>query len=57
MEAAGPSSQRLHSRDGIKFAFEEPASPNPKLGLINLPFLELLSEFSPRLLPPDKALL
>ncbi|XP_029141815.1 cohesin subunit SA-3 [Protobothrops mucrosquamatus] len=46
----------LH-KDGIKFAFEEPASPNPKLGLINLPFLELLSEFSPRLLPPDKALL
>ncbi|KAM3840965.1 cohesin subunit SA-3 [Vipera latastei] len=51
-----PALVALH-KDGIKFAFEEPASPNPKLGLINLPFLELLSEFSPRLLPPDKALL
>ncbi|XP_034280018.1 cohesin subunit SA-3 isoform X1 [Pantherophis guttatus] len=51
-----PALVALH-KDGIKFAFEEPASPNPSLGLINLPFLELLSEFSPRLLPPDKALL
>ncbi|KAL7990164.1 hypothetical protein Chor_010518 [Crotalus horridus] len=51
-----PALVALH-KDGIKFAFEEAASPNPKLGLINLPFLELLSEFSPRLLPPDKALL
>ncbi|XP_077192311.1 cohesin subunit SA-3 isoform X3 [Paroedura picta] len=47
---------KLH-KDGIKFAFEEPASPSSKLGLVNLPFLELLSEFSPRLLHPDKALL
>ncbi|XP_063152835.1 cohesin subunit SA-3 [Candoia aspera] len=51
-----PALVALH-KDGIKFAFEKPASPNTKLGLINLPFLELLSEFSPRLLPPDKALL
>ncbi|XP_015263910.1 PREDICTED: cohesin subunit SA-3 [Gekko japonicus] len=47
---------QLH-RDGIKFAFQEPASPSSKLGLVNLPLLELLSEFSPRLLHPDKALL
>ncbi|KAL8179825.1 UNVERIFIED_CONTAM: hypothetical protein K2H54_073285 [Gekko kuhli] len=47
---------QLH-RDGIKFAFQEPASPSSKLGRVNLPFLELLSEFSPRLLHPDKALL
>ncbi|XP_032074548.1 cohesin subunit SA-3 [Thamnophis elegans] len=51
-----PALVALH-KDGIKFAFEEPASPSHSLGLINLPFLELLSEFSPRLLPPDKALL
>ncbi|ETE60106.1 Cohesin subunit SA-3, partial [Ophiophagus hannah] len=51
-----PALVALH-KDGIKFAFEEPASPSAGLGLINLPFLELLSEFSPRLLPPDKALL
>ncbi|XP_054836474.1 cohesin subunit SA-3 [Eublepharis macularius] len=46
----------LH-KDGIKFAFQETGSPSSKLGLVNLPFLELLSEFSPRLLYPDKALL
>ncbi|KAJ6655567.1 hypothetical protein lerEdw1_005038 [Lerista edwardsae] len=46
----------LH-KNGIKFAFQEPASPGSELGLIHLPFLELLSEFSPRLLQPDKALL
>ncbi|KAF7235804.1 Cohesin subunit SA-3 [Varanus komodoensis] len=51
-----PALVALH-KSGIKFAFQEPASPNSKLGLVNLPFLELLSEFSPRLLPPDKALL
>ncbi|XP_053099788.1 cohesin subunit SA-3 isoform X2 [Hemicordylus capensis] len=51
-----PALVALH-KDGIRFAFQEPASPNSKLGLISLPFLELLSEFSPRLLPPDKALL
>ncbi|KAG8131425.1 hypothetical protein E2320_009365, partial [Naja naja] len=51
-----PALVALH-KDGIKFAFEETASPSAGLGLINLPFLELLSEFSPRLLPPDKALL
>ncbi|NXL40310.1 STAG3 protein, partial [Glaucidium brasilianum] len=41
-------------REGIQFAFQEP--PGPGLGLppLNLPFLELLSEFSPRLLRPDK---
>ncbi|KAJ7332324.1 hypothetical protein JRQ81_014504 [Phrynocephalus forsythii] len=46
----------LH-KAGIKFAFQDPASPNSALGLVNLPFLELLSEFSPRLMEPDKALL
>ncbi|XP_061439714.1 cohesin subunit SA-3 isoform X2 [Rhineura floridana] len=51
-----PALVALH-KDGIKFAFQEPASPGSKLGLVNLSFLELLSEFSPRLLRPDKALL
>uniref|UniRef100_H9GIF1 Cohesin subunit SA n=1 Tax=Anolis carolinensis TaxID=28377 RepID=H9GIF1_ANOCA len=46
----------LH-KAGIKFAFQEAASPNAQLGLVHLPFLELLSEFSPRLMHPDKALL
>uniref|UniRef100_A0ABM5G4Q1 Cohesin subunit SA n=1 Tax=Pogona vitticeps TaxID=103695 RepID=A0ABM5G4Q1_9SAUR len=46
----------LH-KTGIKFAFQDPASPSSALGLVNLPLLELLSEFSPRLLDPDKALL
>ncbi|NXO60082.1 STAG3 protein, partial [Aramus guarauna] len=41
-------------KEGIRFAFQEP--PGPELGLppLNLPFLEVLSEFSPRLLRPDK---
>ncbi|XP_048352683.1 cohesin subunit SA-3 [Sphaerodactylus townsendi] len=47
---------KLH-KDGIRFAFQAPASPSSKLGLVHLPFLELLSEFSPRLLNPDKAFL
>ncbi|XP_063002284.1 cohesin subunit SA-3 [Elgaria multicarinata webbii] len=51
-----PALVALH-KDGIKFAFQEPATPNSRLGLVNLPFFELLSEFSPRLLLPDKALL
>ncbi|XP_054663991.1 cohesin subunit SA-3 isoform X1 [Grus americana] len=44
-------------KEGIQFAFQEP--PGPELGLppLNLPFLEVLSEFSPRLLRPDKVLL
>ncbi|XP_067323235.1 cohesin subunit SA-3 [Anolis sagrei] len=46
----------LH-KAGIKFAFQEAASPSAQLGLVHLPFLELLSEFSPRLMHPDKALL
>ncbi|KAM9207980.1 cohesin subunit SA-3 [Leptosomus discolor] len=47
---------RLH-REGIQFAFQEPPSPRSGLPPLNLPFLEVLSEFSPRLLHPDKALL
>ncbi|XP_071656338.1 cohesin subunit SA-3 isoform X2 [Patagioenas fasciata] len=44
----------LH-REGIQFALQEPGEPGqPPL---NLPFLEVLSEFSPRLLRPDRALL
>ncbi|CAI5778694.1 cohesin subunit SA-3 [Podarcis lilfordi] len=46
----------LH-KDGIKFAFQEPVASDSRLDLVHLPFLELLSEFSPRLVPPDKALL
>ncbi|XP_075268606.1 cohesin subunit SA-3 isoform X2 [Opisthocomus hoazin] len=42
-------------KEGIQFAFQEP--PSPGLPPLNLPFLEVLSEFSPRLLRPDKALL
>lgn len=42
-------------REGIQFALQEPGGPGqPPL---NLPFLEVLSEFSPRLLRPDRALL
>ncbi|XP_039356034.1 cohesin subunit SA-3 isoform X2 [Mauremys reevesii] len=46
----------LH-KAGIKFAFQEPAPSGSELGPLNLPFLEVLSEFSPRLLCPDKKLL
>ncbi|XP_050789342.1 cohesin subunit SA-3 isoform X1 [Gopherus flavomarginatus] len=46
----------LH-KAGIKFAFQEPAPSGSELGPLNLPFLEVLSEFSPRLLRPDKKLL
>nr|XP_034977888.1 cohesin subunit SA-3 [Zootoca vivipara] len=46
----------LH-KDGIKFAFQEQVASDSRLDLVHLPFLELLSEFSPRLLSPDKALL
>ncbi|TFJ96739.1 galectin-4-like [Platysternon megacephalum] len=56
---------QLHNRQalvalhkaGIKFAFQEPAPSGSELGPLNLPFLEVLSEFSPRLLRPDKKLL
>ncbi|KAH1164638.1 hypothetical protein KIL84_009508 [Mauremys mutica] len=56
---------QLHNRQalvalhkaGIKFAFQEPAPSGSELGPLNLPFLEVLSEFSPRLLSPDKKLL
>ncbi|NXK16857.1 STAG3 protein, partial [Arenaria interpres] len=40
--------------EGIQFAFQEPPSPGTGLPPLNLPFLEVLSEFSPRLLRPDK---
>ncbi|NWZ60640.1 STAG3 protein, partial [Haliaeetus albicilla] len=43
------------AREGIQFAFQEPPGPGPGLPPLNLPFLEVLSEFSPRLLRPDKA--
>uniref|UniRef100_A0A8C8RSE0 Cohesin subunit SA n=1 Tax=Pelusios castaneus TaxID=367368 RepID=A0A8C8RSE0_9SAUR len=47
--------RRLHNRQalfdmhkaGIKFAFQEPAPSGSEFGPLNLPFLELLSEFSP----------
>ncbi|NWW98106.1 STAG3 protein, partial [Caloenas nicobarica] len=46
-----PALLALH-REGIEFAFQEPGGPGqPPL---NLPFLEVLSEFSPRLLHPDR---
>ncbi|XP_043359590.1 cohesin subunit SA-3 isoform X7 [Dermochelys coriacea] len=59
------SLHQLHNRQalvalhkaGIKFAFQEPAPSGSELGPLNLPFLEVLSEFSPRLLRPDKKLL
>ncbi|XP_064357150.1 cohesin subunit SA-3 [Dromaius novaehollandiae] len=44
-------------REGIRFAFQEPPGPGPEPQPLNLPFLEVLSEFSPRLLQPDKALI
>ncbi|XP_071428791.1 cohesin subunit SA-3-like [Pithys albifrons albifrons] len=47
----------LH-REGIQFAFQEPPQPQFEEGSpLNLPFLEVLSEFSPRLQPPDRALI
>ncbi|NXJ87011.1 STAG3 protein, partial [Trogon melanurus] len=46
-----PALLSLH-REGIRFAFQEPPGPGPEP--LNLPFLEVLSEFSPRLLRPDK---
>ncbi|XP_050194875.1 LOW QUALITY PROTEIN: cohesin subunit SA-3-like [Myiozetetes cayanensis] len=52
-----PALLGLH-REGIQFAFQEPPDPEVGEGVpLNLPFLEVLSEFSPRLLRPDKALL
>ncbi|XP_071888311.1 cohesin subunit SA-3-like [Anas platyrhynchos] len=51
---------RLH-RDGIAFALQEGPGGGPggdPVGApLYLPFLEVLSEFSPRLLPPDRVLL
>ncbi|XP_059573799.1 cohesin subunit SA-3 isoform X2 [Alligator mississippiensis] len=44
----------LH-REGIKFALQSPSSE--LLAPLQLPFLEVLSEFSPRLLHPDKKLI
>ncbi|NXV94032.1 STAG3 protein, partial [Calonectris borealis] len=49
-----PALLSMH-REGIQFAFQEPPGPGPGLPPLNLPFLEVLSEFSPRLLRPDKA--
>ncbi|KAF1580370.1 Cohesin subunit SA-3, partial [Eudyptes moseleyi] len=49
-----PALLSMH-REGIRFAFQEPPGPGPGLPPLNLPFLEVLSEFSPRLLRPDKA--
>ncbi|XP_009472341.1 PREDICTED: cohesin subunit SA-3 [Nipponia nippon] len=51
-----PALLSMH-KEGIQFAFQEPPGPGPGLPPLNLPFLEVLSEFSPRLLRPDKALL
>ncbi|KAK4805299.1 hypothetical protein QYF61_005927, partial [Mycteria americana] len=51
-----PALLSMH-KEGIQFAFQEPPGPGPGLPPLNLPFLEVLSEFSPRLLHPDKALL
>ncbi|XP_074023534.1 cohesin subunit SA-3 [Numenius arquata] len=51
-----PALLNLH-KEGIQFAFQEPPGPGTGLPPLNLPFLEVLSEFSPRLLRPDKALL
>ncbi|XP_051632577.1 cohesin subunit SA-3-like [Manacus candei] len=52
-----PALLTLH-REGIQFAFQEPPDPQSGEGTpLNLPFLEVLSEFSPRLLRQDKALL
>ncbi|NXT88634.1 STAG3 protein, partial [Anhinga rufa] len=48
-----PPHPSVLAREGIQFAFQEP--PGPGLPPLNLPFLEVLSEFSPRLLRPDKA--
>ncbi|XP_071888315.1 cohesin subunit SA-3-like [Anas platyrhynchos] len=47
---------RLH-RDGIAFALQEGPEGGPGGAPLYLPFLEVLSEFSPRLLPPDRVLL
>lgn len=48
-------------RDGIAFALQEGPGEgpggDPGGAPLYLPFLEVLSEFSPRLLPPDRALL
>ncbi|NXJ72574.1 STAG3 protein, partial [Rostratula benghalensis] len=44
----------LH-KEGIEFAFQDPSSREMGVPPLNLTFLEVLSEFSPRLLQPDKA--
>ncbi|XP_030341461.1 cohesin subunit SA-3 [Strigops habroptila] len=44
-------------REGILFAFQKTPGSEPGLPALNLPFLEVLSEFSPWVLRPDKALL
>uniref|UniRef100_A0A8B9GKT5 Cohesin subunit SA-3 n=1 Tax=Amazona collaria TaxID=241587 RepID=A0A8B9GKT5_9PSIT len=44
-------------REGILFAFQKTPGSEPGLPPLNLPFLEVLSEFSPWVLRPDKALL
>ncbi|XP_062477834.1 cohesin subunit SA-3 isoform X2 [Pezoporus occidentalis] len=44
-------------REGILFAFQKIPGSEPGSPPLNLPFLEVLSEFSPCVLRPDKALL
>ncbi|XP_061207839.1 cohesin subunit SA-3-like [Neopsephotus bourkii] len=44
-------------REGILFAFQKTPGSEPGLPPLNLPFLEVLSEFSSCVLRPDKALL
>ncbi|KAM9025187.1 cohesin subunit SA-3 isoform 2-T2 [Ara ararauna] len=44
-------------KEGILFAFQKIPGLEPELPPLNLPFLEVLSEFSPWVLGPDKALL
>ncbi|XP_043933207.1 cohesin subunit SA-3 [Protopterus annectens] len=46
----------LH-KDGIKFAFKKPHPRGPRYPPLNLPFLEILSEFSFKLLKQDKSIL
>ncbi|NWY57905.1 STAG3 protein, partial [Chionis minor] len=50
-----PTHPSVLAREGIQFAFQEALGPGPGLPPLNLPFLEVLSEFSPRLLHADKA--
>lgn len=44
----------LYFRDGIEFAFKEPSPQGEGGPPLNLPFLDILSEFSSKLLRQDK---